>query len=274
MRNLTRLVVLLLLVIGIEPVTAQTPPSSLPSIADKTKGFEKLDGFVPLYWNRADGTLWLEIPALDTELLYDTSLSAGLGSNDIGLDRGQLGRRARRPLPARRQEGADGGAELRASARRSDEPRRAARGRRGRSRRSVLWGFEVGAEAGGRVLVDATEFLLRDVHDVRPQPQAGELQPRRVAQRGQPRPHQGVPAQHRDRGDPDVHQQRRAAPARPAAACPAGRVTDVAPTARAPSPCSSTTRSCELPDAGYEPRAFDPRAGAFATSYMPTSPRR
>src|SRR5262245_41047723 len=79
---------------GVAPVRAQTPPappSTPSSIADKTNGFEKYDGFVPLYWNRADGTIWLEIPALDTELLYYTSLSAGLGSNDIGLDRGQLG---------------------------------------------------------------------------------------------------------------------------------------------------------------------------------------
>ena len=79
MRSVTKWVVLLLLAIGVQPLRAQTPPSSppstLPSIADKTKGFDKQDGFVPLHWNRADGTIWLEIPALDTELLYYTSLS-------------------------------------------------------------------------------------------------------------------------------------------------------------------------------------------------------
>ena len=31
---------------------------------------------------------------------------------------------------------------------------------------SVLWGFEAAAETDGRVLVDATAFVLRDVHDV------------------------------------------------------------------------------------------------------------
>ena len=80
-----------ILVMGVLPAAAGQAPSSLPSIGDKTKGFEKRDGFVPIYWNRADGTIWLEVPALDAELLYYTALSAGLGSNDIGLDRGQLG---------------------------------------------------------------------------------------------------------------------------------------------------------------------------------------
>ena len=59
MRAVTKwVVVLLLLAIGVQPVRAQTPPpsppSTLPSIADKTKGFVKLDGFVPLHWNRSD----------------------------------------------------------------------------------------------------------------------------------------------------------------------------------------------------------------------------
>src|SRR4029079_202025 len=31
---------------------------------------------------------------------------------------------------------------------------------------SALWGFTVTAEAGGRALIDATEFFLRDAHDV------------------------------------------------------------------------------------------------------------
>jgi hypothetical protein len=52
---------------------------------------QKVDGFVPLYWDERNGTLWLEISRFDTEFLYTTGLAAGLGSNDIGLDRGQAG---------------------------------------------------------------------------------------------------------------------------------------------------------------------------------------
>src|SRR5918995_5808525 len=65
--------------------------TAIPSIDEKTRGLQKLDGLFPLYWDARAGTLWIEVPKLDTEFLYVTSLSAGLGSNDIGLDRGQLG---------------------------------------------------------------------------------------------------------------------------------------------------------------------------------------
>ena len=51
---------------------------------------KKIDGFFPLYWDEGAGRLWLEIPKLDTEVLYSTGLATGLGSNDIGLDRGIL----------------------------------------------------------------------------------------------------------------------------------------------------------------------------------------
>ena len=63
---------------------------AIPSIGDRTSGLKKIDGFYPLYWDEASGRLWLEIPKLDTEVLYSTGLATGLGSNDIGLDRGML----------------------------------------------------------------------------------------------------------------------------------------------------------------------------------------
>src|SRR5690606_10792159 len=64
--------------------------AALPTIEKKTEGMRRMDGFFPLYWDEAAGKLWLEIPRLDTEVLMLTGLGAGLGSNDIGLDRGQL----------------------------------------------------------------------------------------------------------------------------------------------------------------------------------------
>ena len=62
----------------------------ITSIEERTKGLKKIDGFFPLYWDEPAGKLWLEIPKLDTEVLYSTGLATGLGSNDIGLDRGIL----------------------------------------------------------------------------------------------------------------------------------------------------------------------------------------
>ena len=63
----------------------------LPSIERKTEGMRRLDGFFDLYWDQATGRLFWEIDRWDTEFLYQVSLSTGLGSNPVGLDRGQLG---------------------------------------------------------------------------------------------------------------------------------------------------------------------------------------
>ena len=69
-----------------------TALSSAASIAEKTTGLTKLDGFFPLYWDAKAGKMFLEIPALEKEFLYYSSLPAGLGSNDVGLDRGARAR--------------------------------------------------------------------------------------------------------------------------------------------------------------------------------------
>lgn len=156
MRHLCALALLFALLAG--PAAAQ----DLPSIADKTEGTERLDGFLPLYWDADAGTLWMEVEAFEEDFLYVNYLTAGLGSNDVGLDRGQLGDtrvvrfervgpkvllvqpnqtyRAQSDNPAERQAVRDAFAD------------------------GVLWGFEAAAETDGRVLVDATDFVVRDVH--------------------------------------------------------------------------------------------------------------
>src|SRR5437870_4269406 len=68
------------------PETGQTP-----TIAEKTAGAQKLPGYFNLYWDAKQGKLWLEIDKWGSEFLYQSGLTAGIGSNDIGLDRGQLG---------------------------------------------------------------------------------------------------------------------------------------------------------------------------------------
>ena len=48
-------------------------------------------GFVPLYWHGGDGKLYAEVTAFNQPFIYYPSLSQGVGSNDLGLDRGRLG---------------------------------------------------------------------------------------------------------------------------------------------------------------------------------------
>jgi hypothetical protein len=139
------------------PVAAQT-------IAAKTANLQKIDGYVPLYWDAANGKMWMEIARLNTEILYQTSLPAGIGSNPIGLDRGQLGstyvvqfeRVGPKVLMMQPN--------YRYRALSNDEAER--RAVADSFARSVLWGFKVEASEGDKVLVDATSFFLRDAHGV------------------------------------------------------------------------------------------------------------
>src|SRR5213082_4108150 len=71
---------------GARPETPQTA-----TIGERTAGMEKLAGYFNLYWDAKQGKIWLEIDKWGTEFLYQSGLPAGIGSNDIGLDRGQLG---------------------------------------------------------------------------------------------------------------------------------------------------------------------------------------
>jgi len=61
----------------------------VPTIEERVAGMQKIDGYFPLYWDERTGNLWLEISRFDSDFLYAGGLAAGLGSNDIGLDRGQ-----------------------------------------------------------------------------------------------------------------------------------------------------------------------------------------
>ena len=136
----------------------------MASVADKTKSMEKMAGYFNIYWDAKAGKLWLEIDKWGAEFLYQSSMPAGIGSNDIGLDRGQLGGthvvRFERSGPKVLL--VQSNMEYRAVSEDADE-RRAVRDS---FAESALWGFTVAAEEGERVLVDATDFFLRDAHGV------------------------------------------------------------------------------------------------------------
>ena len=52
---------------------------------------QKLDGYFPIAWDAKAGKLYLEIDSFGKDFLFLDSLPYGIGSNDLGLDRGQLG---------------------------------------------------------------------------------------------------------------------------------------------------------------------------------------
>ena len=149
-----RSLILLLLV----PVFALA--QKLPTIEEKTKDLKKYEGFFNFYWDENAGKIWIEVNRFDTEFLYVQSLPAGLGSNDVGLDRGLLGgsRIVKFNKVGRKLLLIQPNYRYRAI---TDDP--AERNAVEQSfAQSTIWGFAIEAESNGKVLVDATDFLLRD----------------------------------------------------------------------------------------------------------------
>ena len=71
---------------------SETPRKAPPTISEKTAGMQKFPGFFTYYWDARDGKLWLQIDRWSTQFLYYETLPNGVGSNDVGLDRGQPGK--------------------------------------------------------------------------------------------------------------------------------------------------------------------------------------
>jgi len=123
-------------------------------------------GFIDFTWQDSTGQLLLHIPTdrIGEELLYVNSLAAGLGSNDIGLDRGQLGsnRVVKFYRSGKKMLLIEGNQKYRAISDNPDEVNAVAEA----FAQSVLFGFKIISEEKGIYNIDATPFLLQDAHGV------------------------------------------------------------------------------------------------------------
>lgn len=221
----------------------------------------RMPGFLPLHWDAKSGRLYLEIPRIGADMLYFDSLPYGTGSNDLGLDRGQVSaaRIVRferfgpkillvRPNLLFRSSAQDPAERL---AVRQSFPE------------SVLGSFTVAAENtvgsdAGAVLVDATDFFTRDAHNVSDalvKQGSYKLDPARSAiaidaTKAFPK-NTEVEAILTFASDAPIH---------------GSFVGEVTPDAHA-----LTLREhqsfLELPGPGFTPRHFDPRAGYFPFAY-------
>ncbi len=235
---------------------AEAATEELPSIERKTRGMTRLEGFFDLYWDAAEGRLYWEIDRWDDEFLYQVSLSTGLGSNPVGLDRGQLGGtyilKALRVGPKVLL--IEPNYRYRARSANLDEVRAVEEA----FAPSTHWGFKVEAETGSRALVDATEFFLRDAHGVS----------QRLKATGQ--------------GDFKLVPERSTFYLPRTRAFPLNLEVEtwLTYTSDEPGPLVRATAASgntitvrqrhslvRLPDDGYRPRAVDPRVGAFGISF-------
>ena len=127
------------------------------NIADKVGELEATEGFFTYYFDEDEDKLWLRVDELNQEFLYANYLAAGVGSNDIGLDRSQQGgervvyfeKRGLKLLLVQPN--------LRYIAQSTNELEK--KSVREAFASSVLYGFPIEAEENGAFLIDLSPFF-------------------------------------------------------------------------------------------------------------------
>jgi len=169
MINSIRVLLVTLCFVGglLMPLTSHA--NTLPDASEFTQGMVAKSGFYRFYHDPASGNYYLAIPRPEqgdtsASLLLQTSLPRGLGSNDIGLDRGQLGNTqivyfvvSDSKLILQAENTQITAMTTNAAERHSVTEAFAS---------SVLWGFPVVAADAEQVIIDYTPYLISDTHGV------------------------------------------------------------------------------------------------------------
>ncbi len=244
-------ILILFLAISVSAI-AQTP-----SIKEKTKDLKVTEGYFDYYFDEDNDKMWLKVDKLNEEFLHANYLAAGVGSNDIGLDRSQQGGQRvvyfekRGPKLMLIQPNLDYVAK-------SDNELEKKSVREAFAS-SVIHGFKIEAEENGSYLIDLTPFLIDDSHNV-----SGRLRSMGEGSYNLDKNRSALYAE----GTFNFPMNTEFEVMLTFAGNPTGRyLRSVAPDAN-----SITVRThhsfVQLPDDNYEPREFDPRGGFYATSYQ------
>ncbi len=155
---------LLLLLVTLVAACGQAPSGGQGDISTQLGRMQHLPGYYDLYWDEEEGRLIIRVDDFDEPFLYQSSMARGVGSNDLGLDRGQLGStkivRFQRSGPKILL--IEDNLDYRAESDNIDEQAAVEES----FATSVIWGFESLGEADGSVYIDATDFMIRDSHGI------------------------------------------------------------------------------------------------------------
>ncbi|MET3978105.1 hypothetical protein ABIB62_000672 [Mucilaginibacter sp. UYP25] len=231
---------------------AQKTDDNIPA---KVKGLTKYSGYFNFYWDNKTGKIYLEIDKFDTEFLYVNSLPSGIGSNDLGLDRGQIGdsRIVKFIKIGPKVLLIQPNYSYRANSTNADERKSVEEA----FAQSAIYGFTAVAADGDKTLIDITSFLLRDSHKIA----------ERLKGQGSYSPDENRSAIYlpNTKSFPDNSEFE-------AIVTLAGKDTGPEIASVAPDAGAVTVRMhhsfIKLPDANYKPRKFDPRSGYFNIGYM------
>jgi hypothetical protein len=216
-----------------------------------------LEGFINIHWYPSTGKIFLKITRLNQEFLYVTALKTGIGSNDIGLDRGQLGgekvvkfiKNGPRLLLIQTNYG------FRAE---SDNPAEA-RAVKEAFATSVLGGFQIEEYFPDGYLIDATDFFLQDEQNI-----SGAIESARQGKYSIDLQKSGIFAE----GLKNFPKNTEIEALLTFTGKPKGSyIRQETPTAENVTLIQRHSLVA-LPDKGYNPRIFDPRAGYHGISFF------
>ena len=255
-----RRVALGLLAVVAQSVVVNAQATTAPvasSIAARTAGMDRRDGFLPIYLDGRQGRILIEIPRDSTRALCLITQATGLGSNPIGIDRGSSeatyvarfdrdGDRVLLVLENWSYRSTSGNPDHARTVSEAFPP-------------STVASMPLLADESGRLLVDATDVMMRDWNDV-----AGTLarsqQGTYTVARDRSRIYSPYTKAFPDNTEIDV------ALTYTTSGRPGGIVEAIVPDGRA-----LTLRQhlsfVKLPDDAFRPRALDPRVGYFGIQF-------
>ncbi len=230
--------------------------SQSPNLSEFISDLDKKEGYLNFYWDDNKGKIYLEIKNLNQELIYINYLSAGVGSNDLGLDRGQIGgtRIIKFVKMGPKILMVQPNYKYRAISNNKEEIKSV----EDAFAKSTLWGFQIVASDKNKYLIDISDFVIRDSHRIS----------QRLTQRNQ-----GSFKVDKNASSFDNLNSKNFPLNSELEAFLTFRGTAKGSWLRSVSPDFETfsvrTRHSfvKLPDGGYKPRKFDPRAGYGAMTF-------
>lgn len=136
--------------------------SSAHADDDFTKGKTFNDGFMPFYIDDTSAQVFVEITDFEQQFLFQSSLPHGIGSNDIGIDRGQLG--DTRLVQFERVGNKVFLRQINTYYRADTDNKPEQDSINEAFASSIIWGFKIEKIINDKVVIDYTPFLLSDIH--------------------------------------------------------------------------------------------------------------
>jgi hypothetical protein len=227
------------------------------NISEKVADLEATEGFFTYYFDQNEDKLWLKVTELNNEFLYANYLAAGVGSNDIGLDRSQQGGERVVYFEKRGPKLFLIQPNLRYIAQSDNELEK--KSVREAFASSIMYGFPIEAEENGAYLIDLTPFLMRDAHGV-----TDRLRGMREGSYSLDKSRSALYSEGTFNFPKNTEFETMLTFT---GSNPGREVRSVVP-----DPSAITVRQhhsfVELPDNKYTPRVYDPRAGYYPTTFM------